>query len=318
MMKKTEFVTKDNVHEATNLEKIKSLMANAERLGDDEVVKRCNARLLELTAVTKNKKKIRSKEIMIKIPNIDYKYWASNHTFYSKLPFETNNTTKIGLEHAERGGLINAREYKNAEYLLDELKGKIQQADLDQISTEEILTIFDLIQGWGGKMGKLCYWPVKGKLPLRISNPKDFANNYLQVVKELTDVAAQDKLNETTLMKLVKSVEDLDRIGLNFGSKHFFFWSWFRDQKNFLYIYDTRMKAILKALTGKNISYYSYLTFLENIEKTFQLDRGIAERGIFAFSNNFYTNRSPLKLKSLLKIQDDYQIEIANTLIKKT
>ena len=135
-MEKTEFVTKDNVHEDTNLEKIKSLMANAERLGDDEVVKRCNARLLELTAVTKNKKKIRSKEIMIKIPNIDYKYWASNHTFYSKLPFETNNTTKIGLEHAERGGLINAREYKNAEYLLDELKGKIQQADLDQISTE--------------------------------------------------------------------------------------------------------------------------------------------------------------------------------------
>ena len=41
MMEKTEFVTKDNVHEATNLEKIRSLMANAERLGEDEVVKRC-------------------------------------------------------------------------------------------------------------------------------------------------------------------------------------------------------------------------------------------------------------------------------------
>jgi hypothetical protein len=56
-MEKTEFVTKDNVHEATNLEKIRRLMANAERLGEDEVVKRCNARLLELTAVTKNKKR---------------------------------------------------------------------------------------------------------------------------------------------------------------------------------------------------------------------------------------------------------------------
>ena len=62
MMEKTEFVTKDNVHQATNLEKIRSLMANAERLGEDEVVKKCNARLLELTAVTKNKKKIRKKE----------------------------------------------------------------------------------------------------------------------------------------------------------------------------------------------------------------------------------------------------------------
>ena len=47
-MEKTEFVTKDNVHEATNLEKIRSLMANAERLGEDEVVKRCKKRIFEI------------------------------------------------------------------------------------------------------------------------------------------------------------------------------------------------------------------------------------------------------------------------------
>ncbi|MDA7760001.1 hypothetical protein N8935_07120 [Amylibacter sp.] len=47
-MEKTEFVTKDNVHEATNLEKIRSLMANAERLGGDEVVKRCKKRIFEI------------------------------------------------------------------------------------------------------------------------------------------------------------------------------------------------------------------------------------------------------------------------------
>ena len=48
MMEKTEFVTKDNVHEATNLEKIRSLMENAERLGEDEVVKRCKKRIFEI------------------------------------------------------------------------------------------------------------------------------------------------------------------------------------------------------------------------------------------------------------------------------
>ena len=47
-MEKTEFVTKDNVHEATNLEKIRSLMANAERLGEDEVVKKCKKRIFEI------------------------------------------------------------------------------------------------------------------------------------------------------------------------------------------------------------------------------------------------------------------------------
>ena len=44
----SEFVTKDNVHEATNLEKIRSLMENAERLGEDEVVKRCKKRIFEI------------------------------------------------------------------------------------------------------------------------------------------------------------------------------------------------------------------------------------------------------------------------------
>jgi len=39
-MDKTEFVTKDNVHEATNLERIRSLMANAERLGQIEIAKK--------------------------------------------------------------------------------------------------------------------------------------------------------------------------------------------------------------------------------------------------------------------------------------
>jgi hypothetical protein len=48
MMEKTEFVTKDNVHEATNLEKIRSLMANAERLREDKVVKRCKKRIFEI------------------------------------------------------------------------------------------------------------------------------------------------------------------------------------------------------------------------------------------------------------------------------
>ena len=48
MREKTEFVTKYNVHEATNLEKIRSLMENAERLGEDEVVKKCKKRIFEI------------------------------------------------------------------------------------------------------------------------------------------------------------------------------------------------------------------------------------------------------------------------------
>ena len=48
MIERTEFVTKDNVHEATNLEKIRSLMVNADRLGEDELVKKCKKRIFEI------------------------------------------------------------------------------------------------------------------------------------------------------------------------------------------------------------------------------------------------------------------------------
>ena len=87
-MEKTEFVTKDNVHEATNLEKIRSLMANAERLGDDEVVKRCNARLLELS------------NTIIRFPEIDYNLWkiASKQFF----PINEQREVSFWFEVLER------------------------------------------------------------------------------------------------------------------------------------------------------------------------------------------------------------------------
>lgn len=47
------------------------------------------------------------------------------------------------------------------------------------------------------------------------------------------------------------------------------------------------MKAIAKLLSGKNVSYFNYLGFLRNVEKHCALGEGAAERGIFAFSNNF-------------------------------
>jgi hypothetical protein len=42
------FVTKDNVHEATDVAKIRRFMENAERLGEDELVRKCKQRIFEL------------------------------------------------------------------------------------------------------------------------------------------------------------------------------------------------------------------------------------------------------------------------------
>jgi hypothetical protein len=42
------FVTKDNVHEATDVAKIRRFMENAEPLGEDELVRKCKQRIFEL------------------------------------------------------------------------------------------------------------------------------------------------------------------------------------------------------------------------------------------------------------------------------
>ena len=315
MMEKTEFVTKDNVHEATNLEKIKSLMANAERLGDDEVVKKCNARLLELS------------NTIIKFPEIDYNYWEKKHPFYDNKKLEKVDTVSVGLTHAAKGGLIKKQDYQYAKTLVDTIENKINLIDLKQCGHEELLTIFDLIQGWGGKQCRQTYNPRKKKLPKgladpegltkgsfeiikpkRLADPRQFADDYLEIIKFLIDVSGQEYLTEDTVKELEKSLRNLNNVGIGFGSKHFFFWSWFRKKQNIFYIYDIRMVAITKILNGKKMSYYSYLMFLNNIEQSLKLDTGVAERGLFSFSHNFFSNDDPPIFKNLSDTKKDIQV----------
>ena len=56
------FVTKENVHEATDVPKIRRLMANAERLGETEVVERCKSRLQKLNDVHRTQTKLQRYE----------------------------------------------------------------------------------------------------------------------------------------------------------------------------------------------------------------------------------------------------------------
>ena len=41
----SQFISKENVHEATDVSRIRRLMANAERLGETDLVEKCNERL---------------------------------------------------------------------------------------------------------------------------------------------------------------------------------------------------------------------------------------------------------------------------------
>ena len=68
------------------------------------------------------------------------------------------------------------------------------------------------------------------------------------------------------------------------------------------------MVAITKILNVKKMSYYSYLMFLNNIEQSLKLDTGVAERGLFSFSHNFFSNDLSPKFVNLSDTQKDIQI----------
>jgi len=308
------FVTIDNIHEATDVSRIRRLMANAERLGEVELVKQCSDRLKILTASKKIKKA--EHDPLDIIPDIDYQYWASQHTFYGDKPFQNNDTVRKGLNHAEKGGLIKSKDYSNPMQILSKIEQEIKKIDINTASTDELLLIFDLIQGWGGVNCRQTYISIRGVAPGRISDPKAFSQNYVKILNLLKVCGSMDQLKQSMVTELVDAVENLDRLSLNFGSKHLFFWSKFWGLNTIFYIYDTRMKAIAKLFSGKNVSYFNYLGFLRNVEKHLSLSEGTAERGIFAFSNNFFTNTNPPKLKSVDKIMDNYQIELAKTFVR--
>ena len=76
-----------------------------------------------------------------------------------------NDSVSKGLIHAQQGGLIKKQDYQFAKSLVDTIENKINQIDLNECGYEELLTIFDLIQGWGGQQCRPTYYPKKKKLP---------------------------------------------------------------------------------------------------------------------------------------------------------
>ncbi len=286
-MGKKDFVSIDNIHQATDLIKIQNLMKNAERLGEESVVEKCKARILELS----NKSTL----------EINYKYWAPKNSWFSDQPFTKNDSSFVGLKYAEKGGLIRREDYDTPNALVSDIEERIINCSVNNSSSEELLSIFDLIQGWGGKNGRSPY--VKGKsgtLKQRMSDPEIFCQEYRTLVQKLLRCANKSSYEEAETRSLEKY--KLDGMTINFTSKHYNFWSKYKNCRLIYYIFDSRMKNICKVLLNDKVSYYGYLNHLKYVEEKHRLEEGEAEKGLFAFSNYFFKN-DKIILKTDIKIQ---------------
>jgi hypothetical protein len=152
-----------------------------------------------------------------RFPNINYLYWRQKNEYFSDAPLI--ETIRIELNHARKGELIDQvikeSNIKTNKNLVDLIESNIKKyQSIESFENNELLLIFDLIQGWGGKTCRNIYVQPKKNptrysltnLPIvyRNSIKNSVSGNYQAAIKELTSIR---------------------NLGESFATKHIFFWS---------------------------------------------------------------------------------------------
>lgn len=97
----------------------------------------------------------------------------------------------------------------------------------------------------------------------------------------------------------------IPNVDLNFLSKHYYFWSTYKKLSRIFYIYDSRNIALFKSKNKRKLSYFEYLDAIENKAQEFGISGTDIEKGIFAFSKNYFDIN--FNLKSDTEYTEDLQ-----------
>lgn len=239
----------------------------------------------------------------LQFPDINYAYWAERNIFFSDEPL--SQTIRIGLNHVSKAGLVGPllKKYKvkTNSGLVDLIKNQIKNISICSAhSDKDLLAIFDLIQGWGGRMGRGPYCKPKGS-PVRMH-----WNQLPLLYREAVECC--DKENyEGALQKLLK----IKYIGESFATKHIYFWSAYGSKGRVFPIYDTRIKTLLFFDSKTASGYDNYVAALEEKAKELAMGVEFVERALFAFSQNYFGNGS---LKISGKVTDNNDLAEASRL----
>jgi hypothetical protein len=216
------------------------------------------------------------------MPNIDLDFWIGKNPFFSSGTLLTN--IKTGLNHAKRGGLINEvilrmNEMSN-EDLVKLIASEIGQNAQLTGSGKDLLRIFDLIQGWGGRMCKGPYVIPKAA-PYRIAFSSYIASQYGTGLKMLNSGNIDSALDELLKIK---------HLGESFATKHLYFWGRYGALEKELPIYDIRIKNLMYGENASAANYSQYIQDLREISEKLNLSIGDLDKALFAFSMNWFLN----------------------------
>ena len=224
------------------------------------------------------------------VPEIDYIFWRQKNEFYSdnKLP----NNISMGLKHASRGGLIDKYTFATCMDLVRLIEDKIKSHNTpNDYLDNEILTIFDLIQGWGGKTGRLPYVPIKN--PPRSSRKSEYLKTYREAI-EMIYALDEKQYTEEEINDVDHKLQQMPEVGQSYSTKHLCFWSRSLPSCPNLVIFDTRMKQIFYScnpgVAKKNLNYVEFINAVNAKALLLGLGAYEIEAGLFAFSQNYFFN----------------------------
>jgi hypothetical protein len=249
----------------------------------------------------------------LSLPPINVCYWKSKNVYYSST--ELSVEVRTGLKNSRKAGLLDhlIPAFKTNSDVVETIIQLISSRNTaSDYSDQALLTIFDLIQGWGGATGRWPYIVPQGQ-PHRPFN-ESFVDSYRKAVHYLFEMQ-KNGVNQQLIQFANASICELPRVGESFSSKHLLFWSLGLKLTPKLSIFDSRIKLLMAGSSSckpSSISYIEFLNTLEESSSALDVPSEEYERALFAFSKNYFPNDS-LKIKEEPLLAEDCDIALALT-----
>jgi hypothetical protein len=221
---------------------------------------------------------------------LNFNHWKEQNKYYSGDEFPKSMQTM--LKTIKKHGLLPDFSPESASDIVNEIGLSIKKFDPNCPDYELLEYIFDLIQAWGGRMGRNPYDIQKSRIQF-----DEWRENYL-------DGAKSALANKPT--HALESWFKIKGIATSFGTKHLKFWS-----SNKFPVIDARISLLLCGSEELNKKkdpqvYSTFLNILETLAKQFNTTNiNDVEKALFAFSSHYFFNNKLIMKKNISQISED-------------
>lgn len=144
------------------------------------------------------------------LSDLDFDFWKDRNPYFSDS--DLNSSMKGALTLIQNRNFLRDFNPRIAADIVDAIETRTKAFDIESADYKELAYIFDLIQAWGARMGRVPYVREKE----RRFRYDDWKEDYYDGVKNARNDKPVQAIN-----KWLK----IDGIGKSFASKHLRFWT---------------------------------------------------------------------------------------------